>query len=78
MFQWYREAEKYYAYLSDVSLSAEDMHNLMELYWLSDLRNSRCFTHGWTLQELLAPRSIDFYSRQGKWLGDKNTLENEI
>jgi hypothetical protein len=31
-----------------------------------------------TLQELLAPRNVDFFSREGKHLGDKKTLEQWI
>jgi hypothetical protein len=31
-----------------------------------------------TLQELLAPRNVEFFSREGKQLGDKRTLERQI
>jgi hypothetical protein len=31
-----------------------------------------------TLQELLAPRNVDFFSREGKHLGNKRTLERQI
>jgi hypothetical protein len=31
-----------------------------------------------TLQELLAPRNVKFFSREGKELGDKTTLERQI
>ncbi|RYP47387.1 hypothetical protein DL768_006555 [Monosporascus sp. mg162] len=33
------------------------------------------FTRGWTLQELLAPSSVEFFSAEGQRLGDKNSLE---
>jgi hypothetical protein len=33
---------------------------------------------GWTLQELLAPLSVDFFSHEGKRLGDKSSLEQQI
>jgi hypothetical protein len=33
---------------------------------------------GWTLQELLAPSSVKFFSREGKLLGDKKTLERQV
>jgi len=33
---------------------------------------------GWTLQELLAPRAIKFFSKEGRPLGDKRTLEQQI
>ena len=68
MFSWYRDAQKCYVYLSDVA----------ERTWESDFRKSRWFTRGWTLQELLAPKSVEFFSQEGVWLGDRNTLEREI
>jgi hypothetical protein len=46
--------------------------------WESAFRRSRWFTRGWTLQELLAPVSVQFFSREGERLGDKRTLEQII
>jgi hypothetical protein len=69
MFRWYREATKCYVYLSDV---------LMDDFNRSDysaLRSSRWFTRGWTLQELIAPVSLEFFSAEGMLLGDKRSLE---
>src|SRR5256714_1572829 len=79
MFRWYRDAVKCYVYLSDVSqpaLSVNDAFN--HRTWESDFRKSRWFTRGWTLQELLAPRSVEFFSREGNRLGDKTSLERQI
>ena len=42
------------------------------------LKNSRWFTRGWTLQELLAPSIVDFFSREGTKLGDKLSLAKEV
>jgi Heterokaryon incompatibility protein (HET) len=67
MFRWYRNAIKCYVYLSDVSTS-----------WEPAFLASRWFKRGWTLQELLAPTSVEFFSRDDKQLGDKRTLEREI
>ena len=36
------------------------------------------FTRGWTLQELLAPSIVVFYSQDGVRLGDKKTLQQQI
>ncbi|KAF1812310.1 hypothetical protein P152DRAFT_507620 [Eremomyces bilateralis CBS 781.70] len=36
------------------------------------------FTRGWTLQELLAPASVEFFSRERKRLGDKSSLQQQI
>ncbi|GAW18493.1 hypothetical protein ANO14919_079690 [Xylariales sp. No.14919] len=46
--------------------------------WHSTFRNSRWFTRGWTLQELLAPTSVDFFSREHTLLGNKSSLEGVI
>jgi len=43
-----------------------------------DFWNSKWFTRGWTLQELLAPSSVEFFSQEGKRLGDKCSLEQQI
>lgn len=77
MFRWYRDAAKCYVYLSDVSVSGGGEDH-PEWTWKSAFRNSRWFTRGWTLQELLAPASIEFFSREGEHLGNKKTLEQQI
>ena len=76
MFRLYRTAARCYAYLSDVS--AHENLSPSELSCESSFTRSRWFTRGWTLQELLAPRSVDFYSQEGMWLGDKKSLELQI
>jgi hypothetical protein len=35
-------------------------------------------TRGWTLQELLAPASVEFFNEDGEKLGDKMSLERPI
>jgi hypothetical protein len=79
MFRWYHNAAKCYVYLSDVSTAKQKTsHGPTECTWEPAFRESRWFTRGWTLQELLAPRSVNFFSREGKQLGDKATLERHI
>jgi hypothetical protein len=39
---------------------------------------SRWFTRGWTLQELIAPRLVNFFSLEGERLGSKLSLESKI
>jgi hypothetical protein len=75
MFRWYRMSTKCYVYLSDVSTTAV---NTDELTWELAFRRSRWFTRGWTLQELIAPISIDFFCRDLKWIGSKSSLEQQI
>jgi hypothetical protein len=79
MFRWYREAAKCYVYLSDVSKGSYDEHDhLSRSIWKSAFRGSRWFTRGWTLQELIAPTSVEFYSSEGMRLGDKRSMEQQI
>jgi hypothetical protein len=47
---------------------------VMSPFWETDFRRSKWFTRGWTLQELLAPRSVEFFSADGLRLGDKQSL----
>ena len=75
MFRWYRDAARCYVYLSDISIDECEEEGLP---WESAFRASRWFTRGWTLQELLAPASVEFFSKEGKRLGDKGSLERQI
>jgi heterokaryon incompatibility protein (HET) len=72
MFRFYQGAERCYVYLSDVS--GHGTHAERE----SQFRKSRWFTRGWTLQELLAPKVVEFYSWNHDLLGDKGSLEQQI
>jgi hypothetical protein len=79
MFHWYRNAARCYVYLPDVScplLKTEEEVNPPP--WELQLRESRWFTRGWTLQELLAPTSVEFFSREQQRLGDKISLKQQI
>ncbi|ETI26099.1 hypothetical protein G647_02876 [Cladophialophora carrionii CBS 160.54] len=79
MFRWYGNAAKCYAYLSDVSRPALDIVNTSEqLLWESQFRRSKWFTRGWTLQELVAPGTVEFFSKERCLLGDKRSLEQII
>jgi Tol biopolymer transport system component len=73
MFRWYREATRCYVYLSDVP-DPTDPTSTIE----SALQSSRWFKRGWTLQELLAPTSVQFFSRTGEFLGSKTSREEQI
>ena len=74
MFRWYRDAEQCYVYLSDVP-NAPNVTSPNDDGWEAAFRRSRWFTRGWTLQELLAPRSVEFFSQTEEFLGSKKTLE---
>jgi Heterokaryon incompatibility protein (HET) len=79
MFRWYRNAAKCYVYLADVSrpaLGADSKPSQPPREW--SFRKSRWFTRGWTLQELIAPALVEFFSKEGQHLGDKRSLERHI
>jgi hypothetical protein len=79
MFCWYRNAARCYVYLSDVSaLSCGDEREARSLPWDSEFQKSRWFTRGWTLQELLAPNVVEFFSRDWHKLGDRVSLKSQI
>ena len=78
MFRWYQQAEKCYVYLSDVSSRKRSRNNVSNKAWESSFQSSRWFGRGWTLQELLAPRVVQFFSRDQDSLGDKTTLATQI
>lgn len=79
MFRWYQNATRCYVYLSDVVVNEADLsEDRSQSTWDSSFRNCRWFTRGWTLQELLAPKSVYFFSRDGELLGDKKSLEIQV
>ncbi|KAF2629421.1 hypothetical protein BU25DRAFT_389615 [Macroventuria anomochaeta] len=78
MFCWYQNAKKCYVYLSDVEYNTLDADSESSRRWKPAFRKSRWFTRGWTLQELLAPRSVEFFSKEGELLGDKRSLRDTI
>ena len=79
MFRWYCNAAKCYVYLPDVSSPTIDIGNKSDqLLWEMAFRTSIWFTRGWTLQELIAPTSVEFFSKNREFLGDKKSLERCI
>jgi hypothetical protein len=72
MFRWYQKAKKCYVFLSDVE------NDTSEGDCESAFRQSRWFNRGWTLQELLAPHSVEFFSKDEARLGDKESLKHLI
>ena len=76
MFRWYREATRCYVHLTDVSVhDGKETPQQSVFPWEAAFRKSRWFTRGWTLQELLAPTFMYFFSVEGVQLGSKLTLK---
>jgi hypothetical protein len=76
MFRWYQDATKCYVYLSDVSAKEGTADNMLSKFtWEPVFRSSRWFTRGWTLQELLAPRIVELFSKEWEKLSDEVSLK---
>jgi hypothetical protein len=84
MYAWYRKSRVCYVYLNDVVVEddppwvlpadehlEEDERNRLEN---SSFARSRWFTRGWTLQELLALKNIEFYDKNWTHLGNLKDL----
>ncbi|KAG9231096.1 heterokaryon incompatibility protein-domain-containing protein, partial [Amylocarpus encephaloides] len=68
MFRWYKASTVCYGFLSDVD-SSSSFRNMER-----QIRLSKWFTRGWTLQELIAPQDVVFYDQQWKQLGTKHSM----
>ncbi|RYN22784.1 hypothetical protein AA0114_g12881, partial [Alternaria tenuissima] len=77
MFQWYKSAARCYVFLLDVSVSTET-EPVQRSDWEALFRASAWFTRGWTLQELIAPASVEFFSCEGQRIGDKTSLDQLV
>ncbi|KAI4261089.1 MAG: hypothetical protein L6R42_003706 [Xanthoria sp. 1 TBL-2021] len=67
MYRLYRDAEVCYVYLHDF-LSTEEQ----------TLGQSDWFTRGWTLQELLAPPTVNFFDKEWEYLGERWDLKEQL
>jgi hypothetical protein len=72
MFNWYKKAAVCYAHMTDI-----EKHNTVQEI-ADGLSRSRWFTRGWTLQELIAPKLVKFYSSDWHLPGTKTELCDTI
>ncbi|KAH7120574.1 heterokaryon incompatibility protein-domain-containing protein [Dactylonectria macrodidyma] len=72
MFSWYQMSKICYAYLADVEPISN--HGLPK----TSIRESRWFTRGWTLQELLAPRLLVMLAQDWSKLGYLDTISDLV
>ena len=76
MFKWYMHSSICCVYLEDVPSKTDEATD-SEI--LGDLiTESRWFTRGWTLQELVAPYNLIFYSKSWDNLGTRASLASSI
>ncbi|KAI1152549.1 heterokaryon incompatibility protein-domain-containing protein [Nemania diffusa] len=73
MFNWYQNATVCYVFLEDVPSHLPDKIAVLDVF-----QRSRWFTRGWTLQELLAPDHVLFFTSDWVELGTKKGLASAI
>ena len=88
MYKWYKRSKLCYVYLSDVTMTLEEIrlkNTFNKIHSTSDsaglmarFRNSRWFTRGWTLQELIAPFDVIFLDADWNEIGTKRGLALDI
>ncbi|KAI8947832.1 HET-domain-containing protein [Xylaria longipes] len=78
MYAWYRDSVVCYAYLADVDLGAIVRVGQGLSVNPGPFQESRWFTRGWTLQELLAPKKVVFFDRMWRVFGDRKDLADHI
>jgi hypothetical protein len=71
MYRWYQCAAVCYVYLSDVTHFAMRVRPRV-------IQSSRWFSRGWTLQELIAPESVQFFTVEETYIGDRASLQHDI
>ncbi|KAL9017667.1 MAG: hypothetical protein Q9185_005001 [Variospora sp. 1 TL-2023] len=76
MFEWYRKATVCYGYLTDVDWdpSRQQMSKSVD----RPNQESVWFERGWTLQELLAPRYMEFFDRNWTFMGTRDGLSDKL
>jgi hypothetical protein len=72
MFMWYKMANVCYAYMEDVPSIGDGQFSKRTF------AQSRWFTRGWTLQELLAPSVLYFFTAEWDNMGSKQRLASQI
>lgn len=82
MFRWYQEADTCYAFLSDVTATGS-IDNFAITGGrgdadISEVVAARWFTRGWTLQELIAPRSLDFFNKDWVHIGSRDKAARAV
>lgn len=74
MFRWYQDAKLCITYLSDVTRKGDGREDFTNEVG----RPSIWFSRGWTLQELLAPRHLEFFDKNWGFIGDRAELAGQI
>ncbi|KAF6806100.1 major facilitator superfamily transporter [Colletotrichum plurivorum] len=93
MWNWYRESRVCYAYLEDVAADSANPAGTSGFNYLEDVTadlirtlgryassfiKSRWFTRGWTLQELIAPHQVVFYTNNWAEIGTRDNMREAL
>ncbi|KAI0440518.1 HET-domain-containing protein [Xylaria telfairii] len=70
MWRYYAQSNICYVFMIDIPDARAG--------WGAQYRRSKWFTRGWTLQELIAPTSVEFYARDWTAIGTKSERYEEI
>lgn len=68
MYKYYKKSTKCYAFLADVQSEVVG----------EDFKKARWWRRGWTLQELLAPPRLEFFTNEWRSMGYRDVLHAEI
>ena len=68
MYRWYANSRICYAYLHDVPGSFPRWQDARPVW----------FSRGWTLQEMVAPRNLQFFNKDWQPIGDKKGLARDL
>jgi hypothetical protein len=69
MFRWYHNSARCYVYLAGMNVCNFSHKQKLGHRW---------FTRGWTLQELLAPKDVEFFLEDGVLLGSRSSPDFQV
>ena len=80
MWKWYESSALCIAYLEDVNVSVRAASPIQRLAYpvREAFERSRWFTRGWTLQELLAPKTVLFYDHDWCMHGERTEISQDL
>ncbi|KAL6906965.1 hypothetical protein GGI43DRAFT_247918 [Trichoderma evansii] len=90
MFLWYRKCAVCYTYLSDYNINNKEYalpDNVTTIKNRGDninpimqksIASCRWFRRGWTLQELIAPATVEFYDQDWSFISTKHDTKREL
>ena len=78
MYRWYANAKICYAYLHDVDGSRFPTRPTDHGKYRKSNGSPEWFSRGWTLQEMIAPRNLQFFNKNWQPIGNKKGLAEDL